>query len=876
MVKQVVRAVWIAVPLFASPVLAQAPLYPQELVGVGRSCSSVVLGDLDHDGDLDAVYQAFASVAGGNPFEGAKVALNDGSGNFAPPTGTPGGVGLGRVALADMNGDAWLDILLVQAWIQQDDRLSIYLATGPGTFGPALHTPVGSQQSTPRELATGDIDGDGDIDVAVGAAGATWMYTNDGSGVLSAGQVVSGTGSKKQLLLVDVDHDLDLDLVCGRAIGGNHAFLNDGQGQFTVGPTTAGSPDSRPVAVADLDGDGNLDLISSSPLAGYLFVALGDGLGGFDSAPAPQLDFQPSLLALHDLNHDGLLDLLALGTGAGNIAGRVAILDGLGQAQFAPPSLSPVPAFIGQMALGDLDMDGSDELLLAVSNNGSKPIAMLRGESGGLRSNGWFLTGPFGPNSVGGGDLDGDGHDDLMYTSDVLPNNAVYVWLGDGTGSLGGPTLNYVPTGVTGSALGKLDGDARTDMVLLRQGSASFSLHTSLGGGQVSPGVNFTSPSGTQRVLFEDLSGDGFGDLVLGSSTASTLSMFRNDGLGGLLAAQSLSLNMVGVRSLVAKDLDGDGWKDLVVVSWSSGEVRILQSNGPASYQPATPLNVAAATTLAGAGDFDRDGLQDLVFVNGSRELLLLRGLGGLSFAPPLAQPLLCATVGLQVADLDRDDRLDLALHGVDGVEILRGDGHGSFTQRAHAGGARGEFLALLDLQHDLRPELAVANVFSREVWLYGNLSKATPEGSTYCTAKLNSLGCTPRISASGSSSASSGAGFVVSASDVRNQKTGLLFYGFNGRRSMPFQGGLHCIALPTKRTPGVSSGGSALPVQDCSGVFAVDLNAFAIGALGGTPSPALLLQGTLVDCQFWGRDPGFSPPSDTTLSDALEFLVGP
>ncbi len=145
-----------------------------------------------------------------------------------------------------------------------------------------------------------------------------------------------------------------------------------------------------------------------------------------------------------------------------------------------------------------------------------------------------------------------------------------------------------------------------------------------------------------------------------------------------------------------------------------------------------------------------------------------------------------------------------------------------------------------------------------------------------YCTAKVNSLGCTPFISSSGAASASSPSGWVLTARRVRNQKLGLLFYGLNGRASAPFQGGTMCVAGPTFRTPTQLSNGDALPADNCSGVYSLDLNAFAAGQLGGAPQAGLSTPGQLVNCQFWGRDPGFAPPNSTTLSDALEYVVCP
>jgi len=147
--------------------------------------------------------------------------------------------------------------------------------------------------------------------------------------------------------------------------------------------------------------------------------------------------------------------------------------------------------------------------------------------------------------------------------------------------------------------------------------------------------------------------------------------------------------------------------------------------------------------------------------------------------------------------------------------------------------------------------------------------------GTVYCTAKVNSLGCTPAIASTGVSSASAGSGFTISATNIINNKNGLLFYGTTGQSSLPFQGGTLCVKSQIKRTPSVNSGGNP-PPNDCSGVFSIDFNLFTAGGIpGGTPAPALSVPGTVVDCQWWGRDPGFPAPNNTTLSDALEFTVG-
>jgi hypothetical protein len=144
---------------------------------------------------------------------------------------------------------------------------------------------------------------------------------------------------------------------------------------------------------------------------------------------------------------------------------------------------------------------------------------------------------------------------------------------------------------------------------------------------------------------------------------------------------------------------------------------------------------------------------------------------------------------------------------------------------------------------------------------------------ATYCTAKPNSLGCLPAIGFFGCPAASVASGFEVFAGDVRNNKPGVLLYGTSGKATIPFSGGTLCVASPVKRTPAVSSGGNP-PAYVCNGTYSIDMAAFAAGALGGNPEPALSIPGTVVTCQWWGRDHGAS--HGTTLSNGLEYTVIP
>jgi hypothetical protein len=168
----------------------------------------------------------------------------------------------------------------------------------------------------------------------------------------------------------------------------------------------------------------------------------------------------------------------------------------------------------------------------------------------------------------------------------------------------------------------------------------------------------------------------------------------------------------------------------------------------------------------------------------------------------------------------------------------------------------------------DAGDEVLDSNVFIKA----SSLSCLTvPPPVTYCTGATGSTGCAPSITSVGVPSASAPTGFFVSATNERNRKPGLLLYGTNGRDLVPYYGGVLCVHAPIRRTPMRLASGNAPPADDCSGVLSIDMNAFAAGSLGGSPSPALSLAGTVVDCQWWSRD-----PTETCLSNGLEYVITP
>jgi hypothetical protein len=142
------------------------------------------------------------------------------------------------------------------------------------------------------------------------------------------------------------------------------------------------------------------------------------------------------------------------------------------------------------------------------------------------------------------------------------------------------------------------------------------------------------------------------------------------------------------------------------------------------------------------------------------------------------------------------------------------------------------------------------------------------PRTAAYCTAKVNSLGCTPSIGWSGTPSLSAPQDdFHIRATNVLNNKPGILVWGLVAF-AVPFQGGTLCVKPPMQRT-GVQYSGGNPPPSDCSGSYDFHL------------SQAYMQQfffqaGAIIYAQYWSRDPGFAAPNNVGLTNALRVVTCP
>ncbi len=345
--------------------------------------------------------------------------------------------------------------------------------------------------------------------------------------------------------------------------------VNSGLGTCFLGPMAAGR----------FDGGGNLDLIHLEPAFATATVLLGNGNNTF----GPPATFNVGanswqLIWALDVEGDGDEDLL-LGDGGALNGVTVAPCNGDGTfsaaVEYPPVVGDPAAGRVFDVAVGDVDRDGVLDLVAAeywwVTQESG--VIMFPGNGDGSFGTGTGYVVGAETRGVAAGDLDGDGHIDVVATFTSTNNDEIAVLFNNGDGTLASPTL-------------------------------------------------LTVGSNPQRVAIADFDMDGHLDIAVanyndGQTSNNDLTILFNNADGTFATPLHIDVAVKSQR-VVVRDFNANGVPDVAVGHANSAgriEYSVVLSNGDGTF--ASPVPIAPPTQFIGGsafGDFDNDGDPDWAF----------------------------------------------------------------------------------------------------------------------------------------------------------------------------------------------------------------------------------------------------------------------
>jgi len=260
------------------------------------------------------------------------------------------------------------------------------------------------------------------------------------------------------------------------------------------------------------------------------------------------------------------------------------------------------------------------------------------------------------------GDVDGDGHLDLVATSRAP--DSITVLLGNGDGSVRLQPAQATGAGQGGVKLADLDGDGDLDIVESNLWTPTVTVLLGNGDGTFDPAVDFPVGEGPMQLVTADLDGDGVLDLVVPNSSSDTVSVLLGNGDGSFAPKQDAAVGN-GPTSVAAVDLDDDGNVDVVVANEAGSRLSLLHGDGHGGFTGRTDVTTPARPTALVADDFDGDGEADLaVTCEGAAEVAVWTGTGTMTLGPRTDVAAGSSPKYLTAGDLDEDGRPDLLVGG--------------------------------------------------------------------------------------------------------------------------------------------------------------------------------------------------------------------
>ncbi|MBI3820444.1 MAG: VCBS repeat-containing protein [Planctomycetes bacterium] len=677
---------------------AQAPLYGGAQYSAGSQPRAIVLADVSGDGIPDAVIANFTSNGA------VTVAFGDGNGGFPISYSiatAPYSIG---VVAGDLNGDGMLDLVSVN--YMTSGAVSVLIGSGTGLFSPYVQYPAGPNAYSIDE---GDVDGDGRPDLVVAnyvsPSGTLSILSGNGSGGFAAPVAINLPWSPVAATISEFNNDGVPDLAAARFLNVTAntniaVLLGSGSGAFAA-PVVYFAPAYKSlfIVTADLDNDGNRDVaISHYYNSGSISVFLGLGNGLLAPAQNYATDSFALGVAPGDLNGDGNCDVVVAEDGPG-----LLVMKGGPNGVLLKEKLYAVGGTAGSAVLGDLNNDGLQDVVTNSLAAGRITVLMGMGNAQFAAAMSIPLSSGPRPDCLGVADLNVDGMSDFA-TANYASTGSLRLVLSAAGGSYTSQMLYTAGNTPDSLAIADFNGDGFEDILAENLYSDSFSLFLNSGPGAF-PTVAL-SPTGIQvkSIAVGDLDADGVSDLAIAGNSGAAILL--GDGLGGFGSFFMVDPNLNPNQDIVISDLNGDNNSDLITaINKNSGAVEVYLGTGPSQFQAPTTYPALNATFDVATGDLNGDGRLDVAASNwNDTSITVFLGTGSGKLSSGNNYYIGTGGQGIAIGDLNSDGNQDIACENytLGNVSVLLGSGDGvTFTSASYGVSHSPVDLELVDFDQD-------------------------------------------------------------------------------------------------------------------------------------------------------------------------------
>lgn len=610
--------------------------------------------------------------------------------------------GVASLRAGDFNEDGRLDL----AYYGLPPVIAVLTNEGGAKFRETARIAVEAAVNGPSALQTGDLDGDGHLDLALLRAKDVLIFRGKGDGRFGEAERLPHTATNGTILkLADLDGDGKLDL----AILGQdrdaplRARLNTAGGR--LGPEQRFRlPRPRAIEFANVDGAAGDELLTVEAETGRVQVLKlrsgeltgEDATGRLNFYPMPEGPTRDRDMDVGDLDGDGKLDVVACDPG------NTQLLAMIQEPGIGPGPAQAFPGLLGMAGVRTIDTNGDGRSAVAVLSKRERQIGLCEYREGRLTfPSPLEIAGE--PLAMEAGDFTGDGKAELMYVSREGDRKGATLRgiAFDGEGNPRALTwgeTSFVETGLTSGVkalrLVDVNGDGKRDAVIFPEaGSPVAALRRTSpdGGPEPAPevfGGNLGPLGAAPEWGISDArlrEGDGAG-LLAAQGTVARLTSLGADGRWSVRDQFNPDVSGAQIQGLTVIDRDGDGRRELALWDRSTKKVYFL-ADREGVFRVTDALDVGAIEfTRLRAADLNGDGIEDLVIEGQDKFAVLITGKTGYSFETLTgyeSNRKEATFADLAAGDLNGDGRPDVAVTDVGEhfVEILTFDERGELTR---------------------------------------------------------------------------------------------------------------------------------------------------------------------------------------------------